>query len=125
MTFNYRSTNTPRAESAPLPRVLSRCPLPLPWSSAGLPSDLYVCTPTELEPGDHSQYSLADFELIRVIGRGSYAKVLMVELKRTKRVYAMKVSGSNPAGVRLFLLICLLTLDRDMCGDWERWVSAY
>ncbi|XP_066588212.1 atypical protein kinase C [Prorops nasuta] len=38
-----------------------------------------------------SQYSLKDFELIRVIGRGSYAKVLMVELKRTKRIYAMKV----------------------------------
>ncbi|XP_051164524.1 atypical protein kinase C isoform X1 [Leptopilina boulardi] len=37
------------------------------------------------------QYSLNDFELIRVIGRGSYAKVLMVELKRTRRIYAMKV----------------------------------
>lgn len=37
------------------------------------------------------QYSLDDFELIRVIGRGSYAKVLMVELKRTRRIYAMKV----------------------------------
>ncbi|XP_076660815.1 protein kinase C iota type isoform X1 [Halictus rubicundus] len=37
------------------------------------------------------QYSLNDFELIKVIGRGSYAKVLMVELKRTKRIYAMKV----------------------------------
>ncbi|CAH0380924.1 unnamed protein product [Bemisia tabaci] len=36
-------------------------------------------------------YSLADFELIRVIGRGSYAKVLMVELKKTRRIYAMKV----------------------------------
>ena len=35
--------------------------------------------------------SLNDFELIRVIGRGSYAKVLMVELKKTKRIYAMKV----------------------------------
>ena len=35
--------------------------------------------------------SLADFELIRVIGRGSYAKVLMVELKKTQRIYAMKV----------------------------------
>ena len=35
--------------------------------------------------------SLADFDLIRVIGRGSYAKVLMVELKSTKRIYAMKV----------------------------------
>lgn len=29
--------------------------------------------------------------MIRVIGRGSYAKVLMVELKRTRRIYAMKV----------------------------------
>ncbi|KAJ8674961.1 hypothetical protein QAD02_010747 [Eretmocerus hayati] len=37
------------------------------------------------------QYSLSDFELIRVIGRGSYAKVLMVELKATRRIYAMKV----------------------------------
>ncbi|OTF81752.1 serine/threonine protein kinase-like protein, partial [Euroglyphus maynei] len=36
------------------------------------------------------QYSLDDFELLRVIGRGSYAKVLMVELKQTKRIYAMK-----------------------------------
>jgi atypical protein kinase C iota type len=37
------------------------------------------------------QYSLDDFELLRVIGRGSYAKVLVVELKKTKRLYAMKV----------------------------------
>ncbi|XP_072035800.1 protein kinase C iota type-like isoform X2 [Amphiura filiformis] len=34
---------------------------------------------------------LPDFEMIRVIGRGSYAKVLLVELKATRRVYAMKV----------------------------------
>lgn len=44
-----------------------------------------------LEVSPQRQYSLDDFELIRVIGRGSYAKVLMVELKRTKRIYAMKV----------------------------------
>lgn len=44
-----------------------------------------------LEQGVQRQYSLEDFELIRVIGRGSYAKVLMVELKRTRRIYAMKV----------------------------------
>lgn len=43
------------------------------------------------EPGSQRQYSIIDFELIRVIGRGSYAKVLMVELKKTKRIYAMKV----------------------------------
>uniref|UniRef100_A0A2S2Q8X4 protein kinase C n=1 Tax=Sipha flava TaxID=143950 RepID=A0A2S2Q8X4_9HEMI len=43
------------------------------------------------EVGVSRQYSIADFELIRVIGRGSYAKVLMVELKKTKCIYAMKV----------------------------------
>ncbi|XP_055372881.1 atypical protein kinase C [Condylostylus longicornis] len=45
----------------------------------------------QLEPGTQRQYSIEDFELIRVIGRGSYAKVLMVELKKTRRIYAMKV----------------------------------
>ncbi|XP_066500980.1 protein kinase C zeta type isoform X2 [Hoplias malabaricus] len=34
---------------------------------------------------------LADFDLIRVIGRGSYAKVLLVRLKKNEQVYAMKV----------------------------------
>lgn len=41
--------------------------------------------------GHPPHYRLEDFELLRVIGRGSYAKVLMVELKSTKRIYAMKV----------------------------------
>lgn len=45
----------------------------------------------QLEVGAQRQYSLDDFDLIRVIGRGSYAKVLMVELRRTSRIYAMKV----------------------------------
>ncbi|KAK6478549.1 protein kinase C iota type-like [Huso huso] len=38
-----------------------------------------------------SSLGLADFDLIRVIGRGSYAKVLLVRLKKTERIYAMKV----------------------------------
>ncbi len=38
-----------------------------------------------------SQISLEDFSILKVIGRGSYAKVLMVELKSTKQIYAMKV----------------------------------
>ncbi|XP_074653790.1 protein kinase C iota type-like [Tubulanus polymorphus] len=40
---------------------------------------------------DSNHLGLRDFELLRVIGRGSYAKVLQVELKKTKRIYAMKV----------------------------------
>lgn len=47
--------------------------------------------PIEQQPAKRKGISLDDFELLRVIGRGSYAKVLMVELKETKRVYAMKV----------------------------------
>ena len=35
--------------------------------------------------------SMLDFELIRVIGRGSYAKVFVVQQKQTRRFYAMKV----------------------------------
>ncbi|XP_022169534.1 atypical protein kinase C-like [Myzus persicae] len=44
-----------------------------------------------VETGVLCQYSFDDFEPIKVIGRGSYAKVLMVELKQNQRVYAMKV----------------------------------
>ncbi|KAL5013642.1 hypothetical protein ScPMuIL_007912 [Solemya velum] len=40
---------------------------------------------------DDQAVNLDDFDILRVIGRGSYAKVLLVEQKRTKRVYAMKV----------------------------------
>lgn len=53
---------------------------------------ILFCTEEGVEGGTIQRpYSMADFELIRVIGRGSYAKVLMVELRRTRRVYAMKV----------------------------------
>lgn len=63
------------------------------------------CFEEQLEIGTQRQYSLDDFELIRVIGRGSYAKVLMVELKRTRRIYAMKVIKKS-----------LVTDDEDI--DW-------
>nr|XP_045584228.1 atypical protein kinase C-like isoform X2 [Procambarus clarkii] len=59
------------------------------------PVEMPATTGKSSEPmspaGQAGQYCLEDFELIRVIGRGSYAKVLMVELKKTKRIYAMKV----------------------------------
>ncbi|XP_045162767.2 protein kinase C iota type-like isoform X2 [Mercenaria mercenaria] len=42
--------------------------------------------------GDGSKMvSMDDFNILRVIGRGSYAKVILVEQKRSKRLYAMKV----------------------------------
>ncbi|XP_022121672.2 atypical protein kinase C isoform X2 [Pieris rapae] len=70
-----------RSREEPEPPLPETPPAPLPPTIRN----------EDLEPGSQRQYSLDDFELIRVIGRGSYAKVLMVELKRTKRVYAMKV----------------------------------
>nr|XP_002128901.1 protein kinase C iota type-like [Ciona intestinalis] len=36
-------------------------------------------------------FGLKDFEMLKVIGRGSYAKVLLVKLKSTDKMYAMKV----------------------------------
>ncbi|KAL0821528.1 hypothetical protein ABMA28_004985 [Loxostege sticticalis] len=71
-----------RSRAEPEPPLPETPPAPAPAS---------LVPREDLEPGSQRQYSLEDFELIRVIGRGSYAKVLMVELKRTKRVYAMKV----------------------------------
>uniref|UniRef100_A0A6I8PB71 Protein kinase C n=1 Tax=Ornithorhynchus anatinus TaxID=9258 RepID=A0A6I8PB71_ORNAN len=40
---------------------------------------------------DSEGLGLQDFDLIRVIGRGSYAKVLLVRLKKNDQIYAMKV----------------------------------
>ncbi|EHB18684.1 Protein kinase C iota type [Heterocephalus glaber] len=52
---------------------------------------------TENEAGDNresgktsSGLGLEDFNLLRVIGRGSYGKVLLVQLKKSDHMYAMK-----------------------------------
>ncbi|OWA52671.1 Atypical protein kinase C [Hypsibius exemplaris] len=47
--------------------------------------------PVDGGSADGKALSLDDFKLIKVIGRGSYAKVFVVELKKTQRIYAMKV----------------------------------
>lgn len=41
--------------------------------------------------GDDSKVTLADFELLKVIGRGTYGKVMQVRRRDTGEVYAMKV----------------------------------
>lgn len=51
--------------------------------------------------------SLKDFDLLRVIGRGSYAKVVQVEMKATRQIYAMKIIKKemiNDEDVRLISL---------------------
>lgn len=61
---------------------MTNCPPPPPSPQARSSRD------TGKSP---SSLGLADFDLLRVIGRGSYAKVLLVQLKKTERIYAMKV----------------------------------
>ncbi|XP_023037855.1 atypical protein kinase C isoform X4 [Drosophila willistoni] len=90
-----------RAEDAGDPMPVPLPPIPFEGLSSldtgeGTHEQTIACPPPPphedaLEAGTQRQYSLSDFELIRVIGRGSYAKVLMVELRRTRRIYAMKV----------------------------------
>ena len=40
---------------------------------------------------DRHKVTIRDFELIKVIGKGSFGKVLLVRRKKSKRLYAMKV----------------------------------
>lgn len=44
-----------------------------------------------LSPVSPSHLTVDDFQLLRVIGRGSFGKVLLVRGKRDKRVYALKI----------------------------------
>lgn len=45
----------------------------------------------EIQKTPKKEMSVEDFELIKVIGRGSYAKVFLAAYRRTQRLYAMKV----------------------------------
>ncbi|KAM7447345.1 hypothetical protein ABFA07_004364 [Porites harrisoni] len=84
-------TKIPPAEEAPGPkRTRSDSPA---TRKRGIVSVDYSqgSKPKEASSGSNFLISLKDFTLLRVIGRGSYAKVLLVELKKNKRIYAMKV----------------------------------
>lgn len=45
----------------------------------------------EVEAAPRWSMSLNDFELLTVIGRGSYAKVVQAEHKKTGQIYAIKI----------------------------------
>jgi len=40
---------------------------------------------------DDKKLSIDDFELKNVLGKGSFAKVILVKKKDTKKLYAMKI----------------------------------
>uniref|UniRef100_A0A8C5EPB9 protein kinase C n=1 Tax=Gouania willdenowi TaxID=441366 RepID=A0A8C5EPB9_GOUWI len=85
--------------------VHKRCHRLIPQTCQKLMVMLMKSDKTETPPSSHTvvdgmdgiklshgfALGLGDFELIRVIGRGSYAKVLLVRLKKDDHVYAMKV----------------------------------
>lgn len=58
-----------------------------------------------------SSLGLQDFDLLRVIGRGSYAKATVGAIKKTDRIYAMKVVKKelvNDDEVSTTMFYCLL-----------------
>lgn len=67
--------------------------------------DEYYNESKDVGTDNNYRIGINDFEFIRVIGRGSYAKVMMVRLKETDRIYAMKVIKKD-----------LVTDDEDI--DW-------
>ena len=40
--------------------------------------------------GESADAKLSDFKLVKVVGRGSFGKVFLVEHKKTGKTYAMK-----------------------------------
>lgn len=48
-------------------------------------------SPKPALPGAATTISKDDLQLLRVIGRGSFGKVLLVRNKRDRRVYALKI----------------------------------
>uniref|UniRef100_A0A8C6THQ5 Protein kinase C n=1 Tax=Neogobius melanostomus TaxID=47308 RepID=A0A8C6THQ5_9GOBI len=91
LTCPGRMVSTPYTPD--LPRVHGEYPPPPPpLIPPDLPRLSVVVDGVDgisLSPG--LSLGLADFELVRVIGRGSYAKVLLVRLKKSEQLYAMKV----------------------------------
>jgi len=51
--------------------------------------------PTKDVKIEEKKVVLEDFELLKVIGKGSFGKVLQVKKKDTKKIYAMKVLNKN------------------------------
>lgn len=47
--------------------------------------------PKDQEPGTERKISLDDFHFIKVLGKGSFGKVMLAEKKGTDEVYAVKV----------------------------------
>ncbi|KAI8838212.1 hypothetical protein BJ741DRAFT_576979 [Chytriomyces cf. hyalinus JEL632] len=71
----------------------------VPLQPSNYPPNVQVSIPTVLQKNT----TIEDFEMLSVLGRGGYGKVMLVEEKSTKKLYAMKaikkdqIIGSNDA----------------------------
>jgi hypothetical protein len=78
MALTNTDTSRLKKEQAPLEPKSNQDSLSTPVDGSG-------------EMSQSKPIGLEKFDLIKVIGRGSYAKVFLVEYKKTKKCYAMKV----------------------------------
>ena len=49
----------------------------------------------KIAPNKKKQISVGDFEMIKVIGRGGFSRVVLCRKKDTGRLYAMKIMKKN------------------------------
>ncbi len=49
---------------------------------------------------DKKKISIDDFHLLKLLGRGSFGKVILVEKKSNKKLYAMKVLSKDMIKLR-------------------------
>lgn len=67
-------------------------PSPTPSTAVSSPRSASAQSPTPgATPSGQKKVGLEDFDLLRVIGKGSFGKVFQVRKKDTGRIYAMKV----------------------------------
>ena len=70
------------------------------------------CTGLDHLKISNNAMSLDDFDLLVVVGRGTYGKVFQVRLKSTGKIYAMKVSAFSNLLIVAFILINRLSRSR-------------
>ena len=54
-------------------------------------SEIYVSTKVPLKSDDEKKISVNDFDKIKIIGSGSFGNVFLVQYKKNKQYYAMKI----------------------------------